>query len=133
MQGGDGTGPAGRFFTSPRYLAAFQPKQVPHFFTDILVIGSGLAGLRAALGVDANLSVLVVTKDELQFSNSDRAQGGVAAVLGADDCFEDHVADTLIAGGILCAPEVVRHVVEEAPRRIIELIEWGAKFDQNGS
>lgn len=133
MQGGDGLRPACRVLASPRYLAAFQPKQVPHFFTDILVIGSGLAGLRAALGVDQKLSVLVVTKDELHSSNSDRAQGGVAAVLGADDCFEDHVADTLIAGGTLCAPEVVRYVVQEAPRRVIELIEWGAKFDQNGS
>ena len=133
MQGGDGPRPACSVLATPRYLAAFQPKQVPHFFTDILVIGSGLAGLRAALGVDQELSVLVVTKDELHSSNSDRAQGGVAAVLGADDCFEDHVADTLIAGGALCAPEVVRYVVQEAPRRVIELIEWGAKFDQNGS
>ncbi len=133
MQYGDQAGRADHSSASPRYLAAFQPKQVPHFFTDILVIGSGLAGLRAALGVNQNLSVLVVTKDVLQCSNSDRAQGGVAAVLGADDCFEDHVADTLIAGGVLCAPEVVRHVIHEAPRRIIELIEWGAKFDQNGS
>ena len=133
MQGDNNIGPADRFSAFPRYLAAFNPKQVPHFFADILVIGSGLAGLRAALGVDQKLSVLVVTKDGLQLSNSDRAQGGVAAVLGADDCFEDHIADTLIAGGVLCAPEVVRHVVHEAPRRIVELIEWGAKFDQNGS
>jgi len=133
MPSGDITGSAGHSLACSRYLAAFQPKQVPHFFTDILVIGSGLAGLRAALAVDEGLSVLVVTKDELHLSNSTYAQGGVAAVLGADDCFEDHVADTLIAGGALCAPKVVRHVVQEAPRRIIELIEWGAKFDQNGS
>jgi L-aspartate oxidase len=119
--------------STPRYLASFHPKQVPHFFTDILVIGSGLAGLRAALGVDQKLSVLVVTKGELQLSNSAYAQGGIAAVLGTDDRFEDHAADTLIAGGALCNPEAVRRVVEEAPRRIIELIEWGTKFDQNGS
>jgi L-aspartate oxidase len=54
---------------TPRYLASFHPKQAPHFFTDILVVGSGLAGLRAALGVDQKLSVLVVTKGELQLSN----------------------------------------------------------------
>ena len=53
-----------------RYLTSFHPKQVPHFFTDILVVGSGLAGLRAALGVDPKLSVLVVTKGKLQLSNS---------------------------------------------------------------
>ncbi|MCL4205799.1 MAG: L-aspartate oxidase [Pirellulaceae bacterium] len=117
----------------PRYLATFQPKQVPHFFTDVLVIGSGLAGLRAALEVDPNLSVLVVTKAELQLSNTACAQGGIAAVLGSDDCFDDHVADTLIAGGVLCDRDVVRSVVEEAPRRVFELIEWGTKFDQEGS
>jgi len=122
-----------RLCACPRYLATFQPKQVPHFFTDVLVVGSGLAGLRAALEVDPKLSVLVVTKAELQLSNSAYAQGGIAAVLGADDCFDDHVADTLIAGGVLCDQEVVRHVIEEAPRRIFELIEWGTKFDQEGS
>ena len=74
-----------------------------------------------------------MTKGEVQLSNSAYAQGGIAAVLGADDSFEDHATDTLIAGGALCDPEVVRHVVEEAPRRIIELIEWGTKFDQDGS
>jgi L-aspartate oxidase len=104
-----------------------------HFFTDILVVGSGLAGLRAALSVDRELSALVVTKGELRLSNSAYAQGGIAAVLGTDDRFEDHAADTLIAGGALCDPEVVRRVIEEAPRRIIELIEWGTRFDQNGS
>jgi succinate dehydrogenase/fumarate reductase flavoprotein subunit len=85
MQDGNGTSLAGHFFPSSRYLAAFQLKQVSHFFTDILVIGSGLAGFRAALGVDEKLSVLVVTKDELHFSNSDHVQGGVAAALDADN------------------------------------------------
>jgi|LSQX01.1.fsa_nt_gb L-aspartate oxidase len=133
MQSGDRSGSADRFSALQRYLAAFKSKQVPHFFTDVLVIGSGAAGLRTALGVDQNLSVLVVTKDALPISNSECAQGGVAAVLGEDDRFEDHVNDTLIAGGVLCVPEIVRHVVQEAPRRIVELIEWGARFDQNGS
>ena len=130
---GDESSSVGNFPVFHRYLAAFQSKQVLHFFTDVLIIGSGAAGLRTALGLDQNLSVLVVTKDRLPVSNSECAQGGVAAVLGADDRFEDHVNDTLIAGGILCVPEIVRHVVQEAPRRIVELIEWGARFDQNGS
>ena len=75
MPDGDGPNSAGRFSAFPRYLATFQPKQVPHFFTGIVVIGSGLAGLRAALGVDPKLSVLIVTKDKLEFSNSVYAQG----------------------------------------------------------
>jgi L-aspartate oxidase len=86
---------------TPRYLASFHPKQVPHFFTDIFVVGSGLAGLRAALGVDRNLSVLVVTKGELQLSNRAYAQGGIAAVLGTEDRFEDHA--TFSASGRGCA------------------------------
>jgi len=116
----------------PRYLAAFHPKRVPHFFTDVLVIGSGLAGLRAALAVDPKLSALVVTKDAIQQSNSAYAQGGIAAVLDPHDRFEDHVADTIEAGGPLCDRRVVEHVVREAPRRIRELVEWGTRFDRKG-
>lgn len=133
MPNGEQSKMAERLCACPRYLATFQPKQVPHFFTDILVVGGGLAGLRAALESEPSVSVLVVTKAELSLSNSAYAQGGIAAVLGADDCFEDHVADTLIAGGLLCDREVVRQVIEEAPRRIFELLEWGTKFDQEGS
>ena len=114
----------------PRYLAPFHPKQVPHFFTDMLIVGSGLAGLRAALAVDPGLSVLVCTKDSLLQSNSAHAQGGIAAVLDPEDRFEDHVADTLEAGGQLCDRQVVEHVIREAPKRIQELIAWGTQFDR---
>jgi L-aspartate oxidase len=114
----------------PRYLAPFHPKQVPHFFTDVLIVGSGLAGLRAALAVDPGLSVLVCTKDALLQSNSAHAQGGIAAVLDPEDRFEDHVADTLEAGGQLCDRRVVEHVVREAPMRIHELVTWGTQFDR---
>jgi len=116
----------------PRYLAPFHPKQVPHFFTDVLVIGAGLAGARAALAVDPRQSVLVVAKDGIDQSNSAYAQGGIAAVLDPEDRFENHVADTIEAGGPLCDPEVVERVVREAPQRIRELIEWGTKFDRAG-
>ncbi len=114
----------------PRYLAPFHPKHVPHFFTDVLIIGGGLAGFRAALGVDPNLSVLVITKDSLDQSNSAHAQGGIASVLSPEDRFEDHVSDTMLAGGPLCDYDVVEHVVREGPQRIRELIEWGTEFDQ---
>lgn len=113
----------------PRYLVPFQPKAIPHFFTDVLVIGGGLAGLRAAAAVEAPLSVLIVTKDALDQSNSHYAQGGIAAVLGQDDCLEEHIADTLTAGGDLCDRQVVEMVVREGPERVRELIAWGTHFD----
>lgn len=114
----------------PRYLIPFHPKQMPHYFADVLIIGGGLAGLRAANAVDSKLSVLVVTKDALRQSNSNYAQGGIAGVLDPEDRFEDHIADTLTAGGQLCDEEVVAMVVREAPDHINELIRWGTKFDR---
>ncbi len=115
-----------------RYLAPFQPKHVAHYFTDVLVVGGGLAGLRAANSVDPRLSVLVVTKDRLLQSNSTYAQGGIAGVLGPDDEFEHHVEDTLAAGGGLCDVEVTNMVVREGPKRIAELVDWGTRFDKQG-
>src|SRR3954452_6467234 len=118
------------FVPPRRYLVGFDPQDLPHHFTDVLVIGGGLAGLRVALGVPEPNRVLVVTKDEVRESNSAYAQGGIAGVLDPEDHFEDHIADTLAAGKGLCDPEVVELVVREAPRRIGELIEWGTIFDQ---
>lgn len=114
----------------PRYLAAFDPKSVPHHFVDILIIGGGLAGLRAAIEIDPGLRVLVITKDALEQSSSVYAQGGIAGAIKADDCFESHVQDTLNAGCNLCDREIVEMVVREAPDRIQELIRWGASFDE---
>ncbi len=115
----------------PRYLVPFDPKCIPHYFVDVLIIGGGLAGLRAALEVDPGLSVLVVTKDEWRESNSQYAQGGIAGVIGPSDTFEEHIEDTLIAGGELCDREVVETVVREGPERIRELIDWGTNFDSS--
>jgi len=112
-----------------RYLIQFGPKQTPHLFTDVLVIGAGIAGLRAALEVPEHLGVLVVTKDAIQQSNSSWAQGGIASVLSPEDRFENHIEDTLTAGAGLCARPVVEMVVREAPEQIAVLIRWGTRFD----
>src|SRR5437588_6690653 len=114
---------------SHRYLVQFGPKKTPHLFTDILVIGAGIAGLRAALEVPEDLDVLVVTKDQIQQSNSSFAQGGIAGVMSPEDRFEDHIEDTLKAGGGLCNRAIVELVVREAPEQINDLIRWGTNFD----
>ena len=116
--------------TPHRYLVQFNPKQTPHLFTDILVIGAGIAGLRAALEVPKDIDVLVVTKDNIQQSNSAFAQGGIAGVLSPEDRFENHIEDTLSAGGGLCHRDIVEMVVKEAPAQINDLIAFGTQFDE---
>jgi len=116
--------------TIPRYLVPFHPKQIPHHFVDVLIVGGGIAGMRATMAIDPRLSALVVTKDRLQESNSSYAQGGIAGVLAPEDRFEDHVADTMAAGGDLCDPAIVEMVIREAPAHIRQLIEWGTVFDR---
>jgi L-aspartate oxidase len=113
-----------------RYLVPFHPKHTPHLFTDILIIGAGIAGLRAALQVPASMRVLVVTKDNIQQSNSAYAQGGIAGVMSPEDRFENHIEDTLTAGAGLCDRPVVEMVVREAPAQINDLVAWGTHFDE---
>ena len=113
-----------------RYLVRFNPKRVPHLFTDVLIIGAGITGIRAALAVDPKLEVVLATKDVISQSNSAYAQGGIAGVFDPLDDFANHVADTLAAGKGLCDQEIVETVVREAPDRIRELVGFGAVFDQ---
>lgn len=102
---------------------------------DFLVIGSGVSGLTFALKIATehkDSRVIIVTKDSQSESNTKYAQGGIATVFNKDvDSFEQHVQDTLIAGDGLCDEDVVRMVVENAPKRLKELIEWGTQFDKN--
>ena len=117
-----------------RYLVSFDARTTFHRFTDVLVIGAGIAGLRAALEVPPDLTVLAVTKDRITESNSSYAQGGIAGVMSPEDTFNNHVEDTLVAGDGLCDRGVVGLVVREAPAEIEKLVQWGTKFDEeNGA
>jgi L-aspartate oxidase len=98
--------------------------------TDFLVLGSGIAGLTFALKASKFGKVTIVTKANLEDTNTRYAQGGIAAVFREPDNFEKHVQDTLIAGAGCCNEEVVRMVVREAPERIKDLINLGVKFDK---
>ncbi len=94
----------------------------------VLVIGSGIAGLTYALKVADRASVLLVTKKRRADSNTNYAQGGIAAVMSPTDSFESHVRDTLSAGAGLCHEDAVRELVREGPDRVRDLMAWGADF-----
>ncbi len=115
-----------------RYLARMDTRAVGHLYTDCLVIGGGSAGLRAALAAAEAGTVLVLVKDVLPESNSYYAQGGIAAVLRAEDDFESHIQDTLKTGCGLCDRDVVEMVVRQGPGHIHDLLEWGTPFDMDG-
>ncbi|HJV66309.1 MAG TPA: L-aspartate oxidase [Geomonas sp.] len=100
--------------------------------SDFLVIGSGIAGLSFALQAAAHGSVALVTKRDITESATNYAQGGIATVSSADDTFDAHVQDTLVAGAGICHEDVVRMVVEEGPQVIAHLIEWGVQFTKSG-
>lgn len=101
--------------------------------TDFIVIGSGVAGLRAAIGLaESGARVTVLTKDKASESNTEYAQGGVAVVLSEDDNPELHEDDTLVAGAGLCDEKAVETLVTEGTKYIKELIGWGTEFDRDG-
>ncbi len=99
--------------------------------TDFLIIGSGIAGLRAAIELGNYGNVLIVTKDRSVESSSSYAQGGIAVVIGEDDTAGYHIEDTLKAGGGLCRKNAVKVLVEEGPSLVGQLIQWGARFDKS--
>ncbi|NUQ17543.1 MAG: L-aspartate oxidase [Sphingomonas sp.] len=101
--------------------------------TDVLIVGSGAAGLTAALNLAETRNVAVIAKGALGEGATGRAQGGIAAVLEEGDSFEAHINDTMIAGAGLNDPKVVEHVIEAAPRAIEHLIELGVPFATDGN
>src|SRR3954468_13725910 len=117
--------------TQRRYLIPFKAARLPQQITDVLVIGGGVAGLRAAIeAASAGVDVLLLTKDTVEQSNTWYAQGGIAAVLQPLDSVEAHIKDTETVGVGLCDEQSVRTVIEEGPRRVLELLSWGANFDK---
>src|SRR5438874_3974208 len=104
------------------------PEQV-----DFIVVGAGVAGLRAAIALAEAGTVLVFAKQELTESATQYAQGGVAVALSDEDDISLHLQDTLEAGDGLCNEDAARVLVQDGPERIQELIEWGTQFDREGT
>src|SRR5580693_9081857 len=100
---------------------------------DFLVVGGGIAGLRAAIGLAEAGSVLVVTKEGLAESNTAYAQGGIAVAMGGDEDVTLHLADTIVAGDGLVNAHAAAVLVEQGSRRVEELLEWGTGFDRYGA
>lgn len=113
-----------------RYLVPIDTVSTKQLFTDCLVIGAGIAGLRSAIEASENYNVMLVCKGKFSDSNTWNAQGGIASVLSKNDSIEEHTADTLKAGCGICDEEIVRLVVSEGPGLIRELMEWGTEFDK---
>ena len=100
---------------------------------DFLVVGSGIAGLSYALKVAEHGNVCIITKNKLKESNTNYAQGGIAAVMYEPDSYEKHINDTMSCGDGLCNEGVVKMVIREAPKYIKELVGWGTHFDKTSS
>lgn len=117
-----------------RYLLPFNPRQVPFYRFDVVVVGSGVAGSAAALAAaNRGVSVAVVAKAELRESNTLYAQGGLAAVLAAPDTIEAHISDTLHVGCGLSERHIVECVVRGGPPAVERLLQLGAEFDRGPS
>jgi len=120
-------------FDQRRYLIPFRSSLLPQIFTDTLVIGAGVAGLRAGIAAAEHGEVIVLAKGELADSNTAWAQGGIASELpgGAIEDLESHIRDTLVCGAGLCDEAAVRRIVGGGPDRMRELLEWGIALDRD--
>ena len=112
-----------------RYLVNVDSISAHQLFTDCLVVGAGIAGLRAALETAERRSVIIVCKSKIEDSNTFKAQGGIASVLDNADTFESHIEDTLKTGCGICDGQVVDLVVRQGPVLVKQLLKWGTEFD----
>ncbi|KGE19926.1 L-aspartate oxidase [Paenibacillus wynnii] len=114
----------------PQYLVDFDLQEIPTINTDCIIVGSGIAGLFAAIKASRDRRVILITKKSVMESNTRYAQGGIAAVIAEDDSPEYHRQDTLMAGAGLCSSAAVNVLVNEGPEGVHELIRLGTLFDQ---
>ena len=114
----------------PQYLVDFDLREIPTLKTDCIIVGSGIAGLFAAIKASQDRRVIMITKKSVMESNTRYAQGGIAAVIAEDDSPEYHRQDTLMAGAGLCSSTAVDVLVNEGPDGVHELIRLGTLFDQ---
>jgi len=112
-----------------RYLVDIDSISASQLFTDCLIVGAGIAGLRAALEAAESRNVIVVCKETFEDSNTNKAQGGIASVLDKADKFESHIADTLKTGCGISNRQIVDLVVRRGPQLVRQLLEWGTEFD----
>lgn len=124
-------------FDQRRYLIPFRSTLLPQIFTDTLIIGAGVAGLRAAIAASEHGEVIVLAKGDFKNTNTAWAQGGIAGVMDearrAGDSTQSHIKDTLAAGAGLCDLPVVTRVVDQGPTRIVEVLDWGLRADRAGN
>jgi len=114
------------------YLITFDTAKEPSITTDVLVIGSGVAGLRAAIEASHYGSVTVLTKDKLQETNTYYAQGGVASHIDRPDLIKSHINDTLVSGHNLSDARIVKYIINKGVNLVRELSDWGMHFDKKG-
>ena len=113
--------------------SVMNPERHSSWDTDVLIIGSGAAGLRAALAASERADVTLITKTTLTESNTHYAQGGIAVAMNLDDTIALHIKDTCAAGAGLCDVQAVEMMVSEGIPRVAELLDWGANFDWEGT
>lgn len=117
---------------APRYLISFNASKLPSVYTDVLVVGSGIAGLRAAIEASKYGQALIITKGILSESNTFYAQGGIASHINNQHLVYSHINDTIKNGQGLNDPKMVRKIITNGIINIKEMIEWGIKFDRHG-